>query len=153
MFLYLIHQVMNSLSYTKDWAESKKNCLTLMIGLYLHFFFFLSLEYLLKRGSFLAELLRRFYGVFLFIDCFIMCCVYKSYWGRSIINEIDQNEDIWKLDKKNKYHRRDNVYFKEKMRDMEKRKMEVIPEIVGKYNKKEVKDLYKKYLMYKGLNY
>ena len=92
---------MNSFNFSGDWAESKKNCLTFLIGGNLHLILFLIVQYLSKNtGNMLAELFYRFYSVFVLIDMFTMAILYKCYWGRSIINEME-NDGRWHFDKEN----------------------------------------------------
>ena len=152
MFLYLTHEIMNAISYTKDWLESKKNCITFMIGLYLHFFFFLLLEYLSKSKFMggLCILFRQFYWYFIFIDGLTMAIKYKVYWGRNIMNELD-GDDEWELDDNHRYHRKDDINYNLRR---EREKMVILKELTKKYcADDEIIDLYKRYLKYRGNEY
>jgi len=108
MFFYIIHQIVNVLPMMAEWTESRKNCITLIIGLYLHFFFFIALEYIQGYSSNkIFELMRRFYLPFIFIDAFVMAIVYKCYWGRSILNETEDTDHRWDYDEQtHKYKRK-----------------------------------------------
>ena len=100
MFFYLVHEAINALPWTADWTEGRKNCLTLMIGAYMHFFTYMGLDWVKGSSSNkIFEFFLRFYIGFIFIDAFTMAIKYKLFWGRSIVNELDDTaDDKWKYD-------------------------------------------------------
>jgi len=120
MFFFIVHQILNGLPVTSEWSESKKNCLTLLVGGNLYVLFFVLLEWIQKTtgetGQFWAGSARNFYYWFIGIDAFAMAILYKRYWGRSILNEVTEHaEEEWDYDDADhKYKRKGTVeHFKD----------------------------------------
>lgn len=90
---------MNGVPFTSSWKESKKNCITFLIGANLHLFFYLIIQKLADRGGF-AKMFYNFYYVFFLIDLITMAIIYKCYWGRSILHEIEEEDDKHVFDEK-----------------------------------------------------
>lgn len=93
MFFYIINHVLNSLPWTADWTESKKNCLNLILGVNLYILFFVLLEWMKKSGvggtlAFFSDRFRNFYPYVIGADCFAVAILFKKYFNRSILTEL-----------------------------------------------------------------
>lgn len=125
MLFYIIHNIVHNLPFTKNWRDSQKNILTLFLGANLYIILFVLFEYFFKKTSnIIFELIRKFYLYFIFVDIFIMAIVYKKYWGRSIWNEVTDDDDKWKLNEENHKYTKINEQseireFVEKTKDLE----------------------------------
>jgi methyl-accepting chemotaxis protein len=109
MIFYLLHNFINNIEYTKDWYESKKNCFTLIIGGTLYILLYVLLEYLYhKTGNMFLRLLHKFFLGFVIVDAFGMAIMYKLFYGRSIMNELDPYaESEWQFDGERYKRKRD----------------------------------------------
>jgi len=104
-FFYLIHH----LNWGKDLEDGKRNCRTALMGSFCY--------------SVVSVLLRQFhhsFGVFidgfitglliiLFTDLCVMAYIYKAYYGRLILHEMDaedQDPSKWVFDKTTHKYRR-----------------------------------------------
>ncbi len=112
MLFYLLHNLINNLQLTDGWKESKKNCLTFIVGATIYILLYVLAEYLQRKTGYLVfELFHKFFFYFVIIDAITMAVLYKLYWGRSILNEIIPNENSnWVFkDDDHKYVKRENL--------------------------------------------
>lgn len=115
MIFYLFHNIINNINFTDNWNESKKNCLTLIVGGTLYVILYVLLEYLYKKTyNIFFDLMHKFFFYFVIVDAITMAVLYKLYWGRSIINEITPSEDKWHLDEENhKYKSHETLAYED----------------------------------------
>lgn len=116
MIFYLIHNIINN--FRKDWSESKKNSFTFIIGGTFYVLLYVFLEYISKNtGNLFIELLHKFFLYFIIIDILTMAILYKTYFGRSILKEIDPfAESEWTYDKEEHKYKRNKDISVEEMR-------------------------------------
>jgi hypothetical protein len=100
----LMHYISGSSSETSD---GKTNSRTVLIGTILWCVVWVMMYTL--RDNYFFPVLRNVFIVVVFADICTMAYIYKSYYGRSIINEIGQEEE-WKYDYKGKKFTRKDEY-------------------------------------------
>lgn len=116
MIYYILHNLLRTFSFTENWEESKKNCLTFIFGSTFYVLLFCSLEYFCKlTKNLFLELITKFFLLFVGIDAVGMAIIYKLYYGRNILHEIDASrEHEWILDDKTHKYNKKSVLRKEK---------------------------------------
>lgn len=102
MIFFLVHNVIQHSPWIKDWAESKKNITTFLIGslLYVFLLSFLQSERFqsLINSSFFLFTLKNWFIWIIGIDITAMAILYKNYWGRTILEELPET---WSLRRRN----------------------------------------------------
>ena len=133
MIYYFIHNFLNLFSYTSEWKESRKHCLNFIFGSTFYVTLFVFLQYLTKTTQHLfIELITKFFPLFVIIDALGMAIIYKIYWGRSILSEIDATREYnWTFDKKK------HKYYKKDILRNEKKKKKIEKELMNYYNKSD----------------
>lgn len=118
---YILHNIFNELEVneTKDGTEhGKRNCKLFMIGIFIYICIYVFLMHLkVKYPDWIMNDAYRNAIMYLFIaDIMTMAYIYKSYFGRSIIHEIGEEDELkFKYDKKtHKYTRSNNIKLIEK---------------------------------------
>lgn len=93
MIYYLIH---SAKWWGKSMEDGKRNCLTFMIGSYVWFFIFMTIQYLSggNKNS-LFELAKANFMILIGIDAAVMAYTYKTFYGRSILHELADNNNGW----------------------------------------------------------
>ena len=136
MIFYLVHELMQNYVYPTSWKESKKNCLTFLLGANLHVVLFVVIQYFAKTSqNMLVELFFRFYFLFFIIDAIAMAIIYKSYWGRSIVNEFVGRKG-WLFDSKtHTYTKREKKNVKDWNDFMEEDKETLYADLSGNVHK------------------
>jgi hypothetical protein len=124
MIFYILHNIINI--FFENWNESRKNCLTFIIGGTLYVLLYVFLEYMCKTTKNLfIELLHKFFLAFVVIDAFTMAILYKSYWGRSIFKEIDPHaESEWSYNENDHRYKRNRDISVEEMRKFNQKSKE-----------------------------
>jgi len=115
MIFYTLHEMFNALDInTKDGKtdHGKRNCKLFMLGTFLWTILFIivwnyKLGYFGPRKMWTDSLIYGLW-VLLVADLMVMAYIYKSYFGRNILWEIDEeNEDRFEYDEtKHKYKKK-----------------------------------------------
>ena len=117
MIFYTLHEMFNSLDVNTDAngkiEHGKRNCKLFLLGTFLWIVVFI-LAWNYKLGYFGPRKLWTdsiIYGlwVLLFADLFVMAYIYRSYFGRNILWEVNEEhaEEIFDYDEnKHKYKKR-----------------------------------------------
>ena len=95
MLFYLIHQLNQTvIPWSKTTREGQKNVFTFLSGAVLYFLLYgMLMNKGLKgsvSGSVVLSVLRDFFPYFVVVDAIAMACLYKNYFHRSILSEIDE---------------------------------------------------------------
>ncbi len=95
MLFYLIHQLNQTvILWPKTTREGQKNVFTFLSGAVLYFLLYgMLMNKGLKvsvSGSVVLSVLRDFFPYFVVVDAIAMACLYKNYFHRSILSEIDE---------------------------------------------------------------
>lgn len=108
MYFYLVHHLLRIIPITKDSGDLKLNCTTLLIGTILHI---LTIGYLksmkIMDENNLIGIIFNWYYYLIIADIAAVAILYKEYYGRSIISEMDKPED-WEWDEENNKYRKKN---------------------------------------------
>ena len=133
-FFYLIHNLTNKGCSEKD---GPKNARTFIIGSVLYIVIFMIIMNLSLKYKFQSGILKSSLILLVVADIATMGYLYKSYYGRSILNEADiDNDKDWKFNEKtHKY---------EKKTAGDKRTENELDKLKSDYNSIELKKLRKK---------
>jgi hypothetical protein len=133
-FFYLIHNLTNK---GKNERDGPKNARTFIMGSVLYIIVFMVIMNLSLRYKFQSGILKSSLILLVAADIATMGYLYKSYYGRSILNEADiDNDKDWKFDEKtHKY---------EKKTAGDKRTENEIDKLKSDYNSIELKKLKKR---------
>ena len=93
---YIIHTLTNKSNAENNGA---KNCRTFLFGSVIYIILYMVLMHFSLKNPFSYDIFKT--GLILLIgaDIATMAYIYKSYYGRFIINEFDENNDNWKFNK------------------------------------------------------
>ena len=104
MLYYLLHQ--SPLWY--DMEDGKRNVRVLFIALNLYIFGYMILHQL-KDTNVFANMLFTNYYLFFLADAFCSAILYKLYYGRTVLSELDpQEEDIFD-NETHKYYKKEHL--------------------------------------------
>lgn len=107
---YLLHEITG---FNEDIPDGKRNARIFIIGIILYCLLYIFLINLWDKNVFSQNTADAIFwcGLILFIsDISLISYIYKSYYGRSIINEIKDEQDEWLFDKENhKYYKIDKI--------------------------------------------
>lgn len=123
---YLLHNLFNELGVNEkddDIEHGKRNCKLFLLGVFIYVCIYTFLMHLkVMYPNWLMNDVYRSGLVYLFVaDIFVMAYIYKSYFGRSIIHEIgEENELEFEYDKDN--HR----YIRSKNKKLIEKSLEII---------------------------
>lgn len=99
---YTLH---NILPWTETLTEGQRNCRLFMIGAFIYvviYIIFKNLQYYGYIDKILIDAYMNGLFYLMLADVSVMAYIYKSYYGRSILNETtDDNKDKWMYDEKN----------------------------------------------------
>ena len=102
VFFYVIHH----LNWGKHLEDGKRNGRTALIGAFCYIAAYVLLHQMhYSFGMFTDGLLSGLLLLFL-ADVSVMAYTYKSYYGRSILNEIDEDQSKWVYDESTHKYRR-----------------------------------------------
>jgi hypothetical protein len=133
-FFYLIY---NLTSKGKSEKDGPKNARTFIIGAILYIVVFMVIMNLSLRYKFQSGILKSSLILLLVADIATMGYLYKSYYGRSILNEADiDNDKDWKFNEKSHKYDRKTTGDKKVEAEMDK--------LNSDYNRLEMKKLRKK---------
>jgi hypothetical protein len=94
-------------------TDLKRNCLTVIAGAICYFLLY---GYLVDNSSnSWTLLLKNWFGYFILFDVVMMGVIYRNYYGRSIINEIVEQEPTEKWD----YDPDNHLYIRKDLKDKE----------------------------------
>ncbi len=116
MIFYTLHEMFNILDVNTEQGKTdhgKRNCKLFLLGTFIWVIIFV-LAWNFKLGYFGPRKIWTdsvIYGlwVLLFADLFVMAYIYRSYFGRSLlweVNEIDSDKLFEYNEKKHKYKKR-----------------------------------------------
>jgi hypothetical protein len=127
---FTIHELMG---WDKNISSGKRNTRVFMLGVIVYCMLYIFLINLWDKNLLSKNMSDALFwcGIFiLFSDISIMAFIYKNYYGRSIINELDSNNEkyIWD-EKKEKYYKIKNF---ENFNQMTKNNKISINDIISK---------------------
>lgn len=104
MFYYIIHHILRMIPNIREWSDLKLNCTTLLMGTVLHILIvgYLKTKSNGNENSFIGNLFRWYYYLIV-ADMVCVGVIYKEYYGRSILAEVDDVENWEWDDNKKKY--------------------------------------------------
>ena len=106
MFYYLLHQ--SSLWKNEKLTDGQRNVRILFIALVLYVVIYaISFEY--KNKSVIFKIINKYFFIFMAIDVIVSACLYKTYYGRSIFNELRKHETDTYDEKTHQYHDKNMV--------------------------------------------
>jgi len=110
MIYFILHHLFDILPFTKDCKDVKKNCLTFLLGSIIHFIFYGMLKEYKLTG--MLKVITDFYVYIVLVDAIAMGVLYKTYYGRSILNEVAAiDEDDWDYDDEQHRYKRKKEDF------------------------------------------
>lgn len=95
---YLLHELT---AFNSDIPDGKRNARIFMLGIILYCLIYILIINLWDKNYFNKNICDAIFwaGLILFLsDVSIMGYIYRSYYGRSIMNEIDSDQDEWLWD-------------------------------------------------------
>jgi len=119
-FFFIIHHLF-SLIFDTSMSDVRRNCLTLVVGSICYFLLYGYVTANYSTGNWLFRALRDWYGLLIVIDIFSVGIIYRSYYGRSIVNEIGDDQcGKWDYEPEtHQYHKSDiavkEEYFADKL--------------------------------------
>jgi len=99
MIFYLIHHLIRCLPFGNKWSEARLNCLTLVLGGCMYFVLYGFLTEYSTKGFF--KIMKDFWIYFAFVDMVTMAILYRNFFGRPIMAEIDNTPGEWEYDEDN----------------------------------------------------
>lgn len=107
---YLIH---NLTSKGKNENDGPKNARTFLMGSVIYIILYMVVMNLSLKYKFQSGIMKSSLILLLCADIATMAYLYKAYYGRIILNELDDSCDKWKFDNKNhKYNKKTNSDIK-----------------------------------------
>lgn len=104
---YFLHSILPA--YETE-GEGKRNCRTFILGMFLYCAYYIILKNLTMNNYLSTIMMDAFIyvGLIMFLaDCAVMGYTYKSYFGRSIMNEtLSDNDDEWEYNEETKKYKR-----------------------------------------------
>jgi hypothetical protein len=99
MLCYLLHQS----PIWKKLPDGKRNTRIMLVGLTFYLFLHaLTFEY--KDKNALTKMINGYFIWFIAIDVFACACIYKLYYGRTILKELSPREKDYFDKKRHKYY-------------------------------------------------
>lgn len=118
MIFFTLHHLVHKIA-PSSWENVRKNALTFIIGTTFYYLLwgFVHLPHIFAHPIVMP--LRNFYLYYILADIFSVGVLYKSYYGRSIIEEIrDPNGQDWDFDEdKHQYKPRDHLKSRNQRRE------------------------------------
>ena len=105
VFYYLLH-IMSGNKQNNE-TDGKKNARTFIIGSIFYIILYMIVMHYSLRYSHIAGILKTGLIMLFGVDIATMGYLYKSYYGRNIINEINDNDEDWKyIENSHKYKKK-----------------------------------------------
>ena len=96
-FFYILHHIFLMIFPDSIMSDLKRHCLTLVVGSILYFLLW---GYVTSISTnWLTRAIKDWFLYLIVLDIAVMGILYRNYYGRSIINEIgDDDSDKWEYD-------------------------------------------------------
>ena len=101
MFCYLLNR--SFLWRNSNLTEGQRNVRILFVGLILYLVLH-SIAYSYKETSAIFKFINGYFMFIIIADIILCACLYKMYYGRSIVNELNGHETDHYDEKAHKYH-------------------------------------------------
>ena len=99
MLYYTIHQS----SIWSDLPDGKRNVRILVISLFIYIILH-AIVYELRNDFLIAKLIHGYFFYILFVDFFASAILYKTYYGRTVLQELNPYENDKYDEVEHKYH-------------------------------------------------
>ena len=125
-FFFILHHILSAIFDEQQMSDVRRNCLTLVVGTICYFLVYGYVTSNYSSGNWLFKALHDWYGYLIIIDIFSVGIIYRSYYGRSIVNEIGDDQcGKWDYQPEtHQYHKSDlaikEEYFADKMNKLDK---------------------------------
>jgi len=115
MFFFLLHHLF-TLLFDGVLTDLRRNCITFLLGTVLYV---LCWGFLFNRFShWLAQTIQDFFWYFVVADVAVMAIIYRSYYGRSIVSELDpDSQDKYDWNDDDHQYRKSKLAVKEALMD------------------------------------